>query len=422
MSERLALMDARVMDDPSTYYQDLLTRAPFQDTETGLWVVARDVDVRAILPDTENYSNQLTLFPHYKLCDEAMAILGELRGVPATTAGGDGEVHDRARAAIRDTFPTSVVRAERTMGSIVRSRVGELVSGLPDRAAVRGGEVDLIHDFAWELPLKVNLDILGFPPEKYEQIKEWSMGQIALTWGKLEPDEQVRCAQGLVNLWKECQALVAARKALWEEGQELPDDMVSKLLQNGLTHPDNALSDDEIASVILNFAVAGHETTANAIGNAAYHILSQPGKWEELAANQHDKAYVSRVVESELSINPPIIGWSRLAKEDVEVQGQRIVAGSRVLLLIGAANQDNLLYLEPQDRPERRPSDHLSFGLGAHFCVGAPLARIEIAEALSQLAAAYPHARLQEGFAERVGKYYANLGFRALRELPVVIA
>jgi cytochrome P450 len=415
--QRLALMDERVMDDPTTHYHELLDQAPFQDPETGLWIVSRYDDVRAILPDTVTYSNRLTLFPHYPLCDEAMAVLGDLQDVPATTAGGDGEVHDRARDAIRATFPTSVRKARNSMGTIVEGRVNELITGLPAAATARGGEADLIHDFSWELPLRVNMDVLGFAPERYEDVKQWSMDQIALTWGRLEPAEQVRAAQGLVNLWRECQAMVAARQELRAQDLPLPEDMTSWLLKL------DRLSDDEIASIILNFAVAGHETTANAIGNATYTLLSKPGAWHELAeaAEAGDEQYVANVAEEMLRLHPPIIGWSRFTNEEVTVGGTIIPAGQRILLLLGAANRDGGHYAHPDDLMLGRENDHLAFGLGAHYCVGAPLARLEMTTALGKLARAYPRAELAPGFAERPNKYGANIGFRALKSLPVVL-
>ncbi|HEU4914602.1 MAG TPA: cytochrome P450 [Candidatus Saccharimonadales bacterium] len=404
--QRLAFMDEGVLDDPAPYYQELLGQPPFQDKETGLWVVSRDADVRDALLNSEDFANRLTLFPHYPLCDEAMQVLGQLQSVPATTAGGDGEVHARARAAIRATFPTSVSRAQRNMGQIVHEAVDDLATALPRREQERG-TVDLVHDFGWELPLRVNMRILGFPDDMYDKVKEWSVGQIALTWGKLDPAGQIQAAQGLVGLWQTCQSMVSVRRAMQANHLELTDDMTSRLLLDG------RLSDDEVASVILNFAVAGHETTANAIGDASLHLLSQPGAWEELAQRSDDPSYVSGVVERELALNPPIIGWSRVTNRLVEVSGVTIPADQRVLLLLGAANID-------QHRM-KQANDHVSFGLGLHYCVGAPLARLEMADALSTLARRYPDMQLQPEFAKKPGKFHANLGFRALRSLPVVL-
>lgn len=398
------------LDDPASHYRRLLERPPFQDRETGLWVVSRYADVRRVLPDTTDFSNRLTLFPHYPLSDAAMALLGSLQGVPATTAGGDGEVHDRAHQAIRATFPTSLARALESMSGIVQARVDELVARLPRR-----GPVDLIRDFAWELPLRVICDVLGFAPDRYEDIKTWSMGQIALVWGKPEPAEQLRYAQGLVNLWKQCQELVAERRRTQAAGGELPDDMTGRLLRDG------RLDDDEVASVLLNFAVAGHETTANGIGNAVHDLLSRPGAWRELA-DQREPSYLARlVVEEELRLNPPIIGWSRVSTRPVEIGGVSIPENQRVLLLLGAANRDPHHYADPDEFEPGRQGDHLSFGLGAHFCVGAPLARLEMTTALTTLVRSFPDARLADGFGGQHGKYHPNLGFRALKALPVVL-
>lgn len=409
-------------------YEAVRGAPPFRDTATQLWVVARYDDVRRVLLDPEGFANFLTLIPHYPVCPEALELLQTL-DAPGTTAGGDGEVHRRARRAITSTFPVTTAKVEAQAGEVVRRRVGELIAGLPAAArpvaappdADAGdqmAEVDLIADFAWELPLRVICDLIGIPAERYGDVKAWSEGQIALVWGQLDDDEQVRCARGLLSLWDLCQELVADRKAGGSGAGGPGVDMAGRLVAYR-DRTGQPLSDEEAASILLNFAVAGHETTANAIGNGMFHLLADRDRWEGLVARPDD---VPAVAEELLRLHPPIVGWSRVTTREVEVAGTTIPANERVLLLLGAANRDGRAFADADHMVPGRDDghDHVSFGAGIHHCVGAPLARLELIVALRALARSHPELALAPGLDDSTARFAPSLGFRALVELPVV--
>jgi cytochrome P450 len=404
-----------LLSGPATY-QEQLAGEPPQWHPDGFWLVTRDADVREALANPD-LSNRFTLFPHYPadLCREAQDILGELADVPQPTAGGDGPLHRRARRAIIKSFEGSRTAHVDEMRDIVEARTDELIAALPSHAVERTvdditeQEVDLVQHFAWELPLRVISDVLGLDPSRYEDIKRWSMGQIALVWGRPGPEQQVEYARGLVNLWKECEKLVDIRRSLLNEGQQLPSDLTSRLMQDG------RLDDKEVAAVALNMAVAGHETTAKGIGNAVVDQMTR-GMWSGLAASSEPER--ASVVEEELRLHPPIKWWSRYSTQPVLIGGVEIPADQRILLGIAMANLDNERYEDPSEYAPGEREEHLSFGYGLHNCLGAPLARMEMIIALGKLAQAYPDARLSPDFDPALER---NMGFHGFKEARILL-
>lgn len=414
MTERVTA-PVDLLSGPAIYEEQLAGQLP-QWHPDGFWLVTRDADVREALTHPD-LSNRLTLFPHYPadLCQEAQDILGELADVPQPTAGGGGPLHRRARRAIIKSFEGSRTAHVDEMRDIVEARTDELVEALPKYAVERtvdgisGQEVDIVQHFAWELPLRVISDVLGFDPSRYEDIKKWSMGQIALVWGRPAPEQQVEYARGLVNLWEECEKLVAIRRTRLDEGRPLPSDLTSRLMQ------DSTLDDEEVAAVALNMAVAGHETTAKGIGNAVVDQMTR-GLWPELAKSSEPERVA--VAEEELRLHPPIKWWSRYSTVPVTIGGVEIPADQRILLGIAMANRDGERYEEPGTYAPGERQEHLSFGYGLHNCVGAPLARMEMTVALGRLAQAYPGARLSPDFDSALER---NMGFHGFKEARVLL-
>lgn len=398
------------LTNPALVWRDLLDRPErvHHAEDLGLWLITRHADVRDVLGDNESFSNALTLAPVYEVCPAAMAIIMKI-DAPPTTAAADSPTHSRTRRALRATFANTAVRVNEQYGAIVRRRVDQLASRLASR---RGGAVDLVTDFAAELPLVVVMDILGVPERDVPRIKGWADGQIALVWGQPNPDEQIRLAQGLLDFWRYCQDLVAG---LANSGK-LGDDFVSKALtyRGG---DDSVLTEAEVASLAFNLLVAGHETTAGLLAHALDRALSMPSRWTQLV---EDPASVPAFVEETLRFGPAIDGWLRLTTRDVTIGTVTIPAGARCLLLLGAANRDPAVFAQPDlFSPERADSrDHLSFGYGPHFCIGAALARLEAQVALTRLAESLPGLRLAPG---HVTSYKPNVAFRAHLGLPAIV-
>lgn len=398
------------LTDPAAIWRDLLDgpeRVHYAE-DLGLWLITKHTDVRNALGDSEAFSNALTLMPIYDMCPEALAIVMEI-DAPPTTAAADAPTHTRTRRALRATFPNTAARVNEQYGAIVRRRVDELVSRLVAR---RGTVVDLVPEFAAELPLLVIVDLLGVPPEDVPAIKSWSDGQIALVWGQPEPSEQVRLARGLLDFWRYCQKLVTLRGQDADSGE----DFISRALRYR-GGDDEVLTENEVASFAFNLLVAGHETTSGLIAHSLDNALSVPTRWERLVENP---AGVQAFVEETLRFGPAIDGWLRVTTRDVAIGETTIPAGSRCLLLLGAANRDSSTFAHPDVFDPHRADvrDHLSFGYGPHFCIGAALARLEAQVALTQLTAAVPGLRLAP---EHISSFKPNVGFRAHNALPVLV-
>lgn len=418
------------------FYRDVEDLGPFVDPR-GFVVVTSQDDIRHVLGHPSEFINtDSTLFPHFDLSQEAVEVIIGMGPIPGVTAGGDGEVHERGIKAVRATFATSHAKVEAQYSGLVQGEVSRLIDTFPEHArplsttAALGmtatgrqwREVDLIRNFAWELPLTVICKILGFPPDQYPDIKKWSEGQIALVWGQgLTHEQEVEAAQGLANLWQLCQDTIALRR------QEPQDDMASRLVaytdkMYGHLDPEEfAEREREAAAILLNMAVAGHETTANAIGNGLNYLLSNPELWRQIVDNPSS---IPDVAEELLRLHPPIVAWSRRAARDTDISGVPVLKDQRVIMAFGAGNRDADTFPNPHQFIAGREgikSDTLTFGDGIHYCVGAPLARMEMTEALRWLAAAHPELALRPGFSEDTAEYQRNIAFRALRLLPGII-
>ena len=398
------------LTDPAAVWRDLLDRpeSVHYADDLGMWLITRHADVRQAFGDPDSFGNALTLAPVYEMCPEALSVVMRL-DVPATTAAADSPVHTRTRRALRATFANTAIRVADQYGGIVRRRVDELVSGIAGR---RGEVVDLIPEFAAVLPLLVVVDILGVPERDVPRIRSWADGQIALIWGEPSPAEQVRLAQGLLDFWHYCQDLVARRIDDGWPG----DDFISKTLRYR-DGDDDVLTPAEVASMAFNLLVAGHETTAGLLAHGLDQALSVPGRWRRIAEDPHS---VPACLEETLRFGPAIDGWLRVTQRAVTIGGVTIPAGARCLLLIGAANRDPAVFAHPDRFDPHRidGKDHLSFGYGPHFCIGAALARLEARIALVRLSETIPGLRLAPG---HVSSYKPNVAFRAHHVLSAVV-
>ncbi|MEV1110298.1 cytochrome P450 [Micromonospora sp. NPDC049751] len=381
----------RILDDPARalYAEDL-----------GLWLISRHADVRRALADATTFGNALTLAPVYEVCPAAMSLVTQL-DAPPTTVAADPPVHPRTRRALRATFANTAERAEAEYGRIVRRRVEDLVSRL---VAQQGRRVDLVREFTTELPLLVILDILGVPDADVDRIRRWADGQVALIWGQPDEDEQVHLARGLLDFWRYCQDLVRQRLDSGAEG----GDFISRALAYR-DDDDDVLTVPEVASLAFNLLVAGHETTAGLLAHALDATLSSPHRWRALVG---DPRSVPAFVAETLRFAPAIDGWLRVTRRDVTLGEVTIPAGARCLLMIGAANRDPLVFARPDrfDPYRTDAADHLSFGHGPHFCIGAALARLEADVALTHLAATIPGLRLSP---DHRRSFTPNVSFRA---------
>ena len=366
----------------------------------GGWVLTRYAHVRASLADPRLSADRITPFLARQAPTASEAIQTLLRHVGLWVVFTDPPVHTRLRNALARAFTACSIETR-------RGRIAEIVELLLNRAAA-AGEMDLIRDFAYPLPVAVIGDLLGVPAEDHEQLKAWSdelAGFIGSSLGT--PDKYERAARAVAEMRDYFERVVARRR-------DIPaDDLVTALLVTG--ERGERLGEAELIASCVLLLFAGHETTTNLVGNGALALLRHPA---EARAWRENPALGSSAVEELLRYDGPTPAMVRVAREDLRIGDEDIGRGDRLFLMINAANRDPAQFSEP-DRLDlgRADNRHLAFGHGIHFCLGAPLARLEGQLALPALLARFPGLRPRGGAPE----WLDSLVFRGMRSLPVAL-
>lgn len=300
-------------------------------------------------------------------------------------------VHTRLRRSIAGAFGRGHVER-------LRPTVAALADGMVRELAERG-EGDLLEHLAQPLPVAVIAELLAVPEADRPRLVPWSNAIVKMYEYGLPPEGRQaaeKAAQEFADYLREITA---------ERRRNPGEDLVTDLLQSELT-------EDEVVATAVLLLMAGHEATVNVIGNGVRALLRHPGQWRRL---RDDPALAESAVEELIRFDAPLQLFERTATEDVEVAGFRVAKGEKIAALLGAAARDPRVFDAPDTLDlGRAPNQHLGFGAGIHYCVGAPLARIEIAAALRALAARMPELRLA-GEPERRPEFV----IRGLRTLPV---
>ena len=379
-----------VREDPYPTYRalrdaDPVHRSPFMD----MWILTRYRDVAHVLRDPAFLADRTNWESYRELpnADNTRSLLVL-----------DPPDHTRLRSLVSQAFTPRVVERLRTQAQAI-------VDGALDAAAERGG-LELIEDLAYPLPVTVIARMLGVPEEDWPRFREWSSVLVgALDPIALEDAESLAAftaAQGAIHDYL---GGIAARRR-----REPGDDLISALVtveQHG-----DVLKERELVVMLVLLLVAGHETTVNLVGNAVLALVHHP---DQLALLRSRPELLEGAVEELLRWDSPVQLTARVVGEDCELGGRALRRGELVLTLLGAANRDPAQFSEP-DRLDltRDPNQHLSFGRGVHFCLGAPLARLEGRLAIGSLVRRFPHLRLA---GEPVRSETVTL--RGLRRLPL---
>lgn len=368
--------------DPYRAYGRLRDEQPV--TLLDLWMgpgylVTRYDDVRAILTDPLTFSSRSN-------ANGIGLVMGR------TILEMDAREHTRHRSIIAPAFVPKALRSD--LPALIAGIVDELI----DRFA-GDGEAELVQQFAAAIPIRVIAHVIGIPMEEYATFHGWGLDIIGFTD---DPPRGFAAAQQLVELLT---PLIAARRAAPRP------DLISRLVHAEVDG--ERLSDEEIYSFLRLLLPAGAETTFRLIGNLLHALLSHPAA---LAAARADDAALDRAIEETLRWESPVQYASRETTRPTTLAGVALPAGAQLLVALGSANRDERRFEDPDAfRLERRPEEHVAFGLGRHFCVGAHLARLEARTAVGALLRRLPGLR----FARDAGHGIVGLAFRSPSSLPV---
>jgi cytochrome P450 len=302
--------------------------------------------------------------------------------------------HERMRRLVTKAFTARRVAAMRPWIEELAERLLDELSGVD--------QVDLIDAFANRLPIQVLCELVGIPAEDQHDFRRWARAILT----------------GPMNMAEWPPALIAMveyiRKLLVSKRRQLGDDLLSALL--AVREEGDRLSDDELISMVYLFLIAGHETTTNLIANGMLLLLAQPQRWDRVVAEPH---LLPAIIEELLRYEGPVQCASfRIVVEPVELGGQQLPAGASVLPCLLSANHDEARF-DDADRfdPARSASPNLAFGHGIHYCLGAPLARLEGQIAFHALARRFPGMRLAVPVNDLAWR--PSLLIRGLSALPV---
>jgi hypothetical protein len=394
-------IDRRLYENPYPLYRRLREKDPVHRSRLDdLWILTRYDEINAVLRDPRFSADDRTVKGYAanrrKMIDAGL--IDDREEVPSMLRM-DPPDHTRLRSLVSKAFTPRAVES-------LRPRVEGLVREMLDEAEARG-EMDIVTDLGVPLPIIVIAEMLGIPAEDRGHFKRWSDG--VARGLNANTMEQVRVA-GVAS--KELEEYL---RPIAEERRANPrEDLLSSLL--AAEESGDKLSMDEVFSTVILLLVAGNETTTNLIGNGMLALLEHPSELRRLADQPE---LIESAIEELLRWDSPVQATSRNAKEDMEFAGRKINKGAQLILHLGAANRDPAHFPDPNRLDlGRQENRHLSFSHGVHYCLGAPLARLESQVAIGQLAARFPSMRRKPVDLE----WADNIILHGIKSLPVKLA
>jgi pimeloyl-[acyl-carrier protein] synthase len=391
------IWDPEFRANPYPHYDPLLAGPP-PIVDAGpmkFALVARYADVTAGLRDHEHLSSMQPAPPPEQVYE------GRFKGA-RNMLGSDPPQHSRLRRLVSRDFTPRRIRE-------LEPRIREIAKDLLDKVEVKG-QFDLMADIANVLPVTVIAEMLGVPPELNTKFKRWSdtiIGGDNRMPGMPPPPELVRAIDELGDYFTD---EIERRRA------HPGPDLVSALVA---AHDEGeVMSAADLLSFITLLLLAGNETTTNLIGNGTLALGRNPDQFDALKRNP---AMLPRAIEEMLRYDGPVQGTVRFAREAVSLGGTEIPAGALALMIVAAADRDPAQFKDPQKFDiTRDPNEHVAFGEGIHFCIGAPLARMEARITFEAMLERFPRLRLKDPAMKPV--YKGSYFLRGLESLPLEIS
>ena len=392
------------VEDPYAFYARARAEEPvFFSPKFQMWFVTRYDDIDTILSDPATFSSKGTIPPYPEFSLAVRAALDGYRP-PQNLINMDPPEHTSLRRLVQQAFSPRRVAG---LADMVREIAAGLVADFAD-----AGHADLISQLAYPLPLTVIFRVLGVPPQDIAACQRWTADLKALQFGHsgLPEERQVECAGSVLAFQRYLEELAAN----WTPGDR--EGILGDLREAKDEDGASSLSISQVADQMNALVIGGHETLASGLGNILQLLLSAPERWRRVC---EDPGLIEAAVEEGLRYEAPVNGMIRIATRAVTLSGVHVPAQARLLLLFGSANRDETRFPQADqfalDRAGQPP--HLAFGRGVHYCVGAPLGRLEARIALEVLGRQLPGLRLEPGAAV---EHVPNLMFRGVARLPVV--
>jgi cytochrome P450 len=389
-----------VREDPYPLYRRLREEDPVHESFVGVWVLSRYADVQAVLRDGRFSSDERTseMFEVFRTTlrpEEAASFDRQ----PRSMLFLDPPDHTRLRSLVNKAFTARVVEG-------LRPRIRTVVDSLLDEALERGS-MDLVADLAYPVPITMICELLGVPGADRPLFREWSADLVLSLDPIMSPEVMAKTNEALAGFTDYFAGLLASRRA------NPGGDLLSALI--AAEDEGRSLTEGELLSMCILLLVAGHETTVNLISNGMLALLRHP---DQLARLRADPSLIRTGVEELLRYDSPVQLTARIPLEDVRLGPRQVRKGQQVVALNGAANRDPAQFPNP-DRLDlgRTDNRHVAFGAGIHFCLGAPLARVEGQIAIGTLVGRTSNIELAGDPVRR-----ETVTLRGLKHLPVTLA
>ncbi len=386
--------------NPHRVFSQMRVTSPIYWSDAwNAWVVTAYDDVMAVLRDTDNFSSAGRVRYLLKNLDEATrADLTRLENhYEIGLAHSDPPDHTRLRSLLNKVFTPRMVETW-------RGRIETVTHELIDEMLMQD-EPDMMRDLAYPLPATIIAEMIGAAPDDIKLFREWAVdiNRLFELGGRISAEAAKNAQASLSTMRDYILQLVADRQ------QSPRDDIVGRLVS-----AEEKLSTDELVSTCVTLFVAGHETTTTLISNGMYLLLTHP---EQLQILQENPDKIASAIEEILRYEPSVPRAWRIAKNDVTLHGQTIKAGSLIFPILSAANRDPKYFIQPDTFDIlRQDNKQLAFGYGIHFCLGAPLARVEGTIAIAALLERLPNMQLRT-----TPQWRPDIAIRSLENLPIHI-
>ena len=372
------------LSDPYAFYIRARTEEPvFYSPEIDHWVITRYEDVRAILHDPATFSSKMAQSPIKPWPEKAMEMFNARQfDIRPFLSNNDPPSHTQVRQFLRNAFTPGKIK---WLEPVVREIVVTEIERIAD-----WGKADLVKELFYETPARVLFAFLGIPDGEVNKIKAWSKGRGLLTWGNPSDEEILTLMPNFIEYLQYCFDHVDALE------KNPGDDYISELLKQLKEEKTEGVTKSMIVLALFGLLMAGHETTSNQASNGFRALLKHREDWDAVCKSP---TLIPNAVEEMIRYESSVISWRRVTNKPVKIAGVEIPKDAQLLVMLAAANRDEAHFEDGEHFDIRRANaqQHMSFGHGIHYCLGAPLARLELHILLEELSRCLPTLRLVEG-------------------------